>query len=191
MFVFASSRSLVAESQTPWNKLNYKHFQTTTKSLNCFQNSPWQHRWCSWSPQQTRLSPKPPEKGKVVIWSTFTFPCCQKILFHLLYVSEHHLLTGRLNLLDQTDQKTSSTLRPPVCHVMSLIPCHRTMTSGKNMHMFLSKSLYVVFATGLLHYRCSYPVTCRPDICHFFSTNVLLGSIFLHMKARKLWQKIA
>ena len=25
----------------------------------------------------------------------------------------------------------------------------------------------------------------RPDICHFFSTNVLLGSIFLHMKARK------
>ena len=22
----------------------------------------------------------------------------------------------------------------------------------------------------------------RPDICHFFSTNVLLGSIFLHMK---------
>ena len=28
----------------------------------------------------------------------------------------------------------------------------------------------------------------RPDICHFFSTNVLLGSIFLHMKARKLWQ---
>ena len=29
----------------------------------------------------------------------------------------------------------------------------------------------------------------RPDVCHFFSTNVLLGSIFLHMKARKLWQK--
>ena len=29
----------------------------------------------------------------------------------------------------------------------------------------------------------------RPDICHFFSTNVLLGTIFLHMKARKLWQK--
>ena len=29
----------------------------------------------------------------------------------------------------------------------------------------------------------------RPDICHIFSTNVLLGSIFLHMKARKLWQK--
>ena len=27
----------------------------------------------------------------------------------------------------------------------------------------------------------------RPRICHFFSTNVLLGSIFLHMKARKLW----
>ena len=26
----------------------------------------------------------------------------------------------------------------------------------------------------------------RPDICHFFSINVLLGSIFLHMKARKL-----
>ena len=108
-----------------------------------------------------------------------------KKMFHLLYVSKHHLLTGRLNLLDQTDQKTSSTLRPPVCHVMSLIPCHRTMTSGKNMHMFLSKSLYVVFATGLLHYRCSYPVTCRPDICHFFSTNVLLGSIFLHMKNDK------
>ena len=30
----------------------------------------------------------------------------------------------------------------------------------------------------------------RPDICHFFSINVLLGSIFLHMKARKLWQKL-
>ena len=29
----------------------------------------------------------------------------------------------------------------------------------------------------------------RPDICHFFSTNVLLGTIFLHMKVRKLWQK--
>ena len=29
----------------------------------------------------------------------------------------------------------------------------------------------------------------RPDICHFFSSNVLLGSIFLHMKAHKLWQK--
>ena len=28
----------------------------------------------------------------------------------------------------------------------------------------------------------------RPYICNFFSTNVLLGSIFLHMKARKLWQ---
>ena len=78
MFVFASSRSIFAESQTAWNKLNYKHFQTTTKSLNCFQNSPWQHRWCSWSPQQTRPSPKPPEKGKVVILSTFTFSCCQK-----------------------------------------------------------------------------------------------------------------
>ena len=29
----------------------------------------------------------------------------------------------------------------------------------------------------------------RPDFCHFFSTNVLSGSIFLHMKSRKLWQK--
>ena len=28
----------------------------------------------------------------------------------------------------------------------------------------------------------------RPYSCHFFSTNVLLGSIFLHVKARKLWQ---
>ena len=28
----------------------------------------------------------------------------------------------------------------------------------------------------------------RPDICHLFSTNVLLGSIILHIKARKLWQ---
>ena len=26
------------------------------------------------------------------------------------------------------------------------------------------------------------PLENRPDICHFFSTNVLLGSIFLHMK---------
>ena len=33
------------------------------------------------------------------------------------------------------------------------------------------------------------PCCSRPDICHSFSTNVLLGSIFLHMKARKLWQK--
>ena len=31
----------------------------------------------------------------------------------------------------------------------------------------------------------------RPHICNFFSTNVLLGSIFLHMKARKLWQNFA
>ena len=28
----------------------------------------------------------------------------------------------------------------------------------------------------------------RPYICNFFSTNVLLGSIFLHIKARELWQ---
>ena len=33
-----------------------------------------------------------------------------------------------------------------------------------------------------------YALLIRPHICHFFSTNVLLGSIFLHMKARKLWQ---
>ena len=31
----------------------------------------------------------------------------------------------------------------------------------------------------------------RPDICHLSSTNALLGSSFLHMKARKLWQNIA
>ena len=31
----------------------------------------------------------------------------------------------------------------------------------------------------------------RPDICHFFSTNVLLGTIFPHMKVRKLWQNFA
>ena len=37
--------------------------------------------------------------------------------------------------------------------------------------------------------KLSYIVS-RPDISHFFSTNVLLGSIFLHMKARKLWQKL-
>ena len=30
----------------------------------------------------------------------------------------------------------------------------------------------------------------RPDISHFFSTNVLLGSIFLHMKARKSSSRI-
>ena len=30
----------------------------------------------------------------------------------------------------------------------------------------------------------------RPDICHLFYINILLGSIFLHMKARKLWQKL-
>ena len=35
-----------------------------------------------------------------------------------------------------------------------------------------------------------YALLIRPHICHFFSTNVLLGSIFLHMKARKLWQII-
>ena len=28
----------------------------------------------------------------------------------------------------------------------------------------------------------------RAHICHFFSTYVFLGSIFLHMKAHKLWQ---
>ena len=39
------------------------------------------------------------------------------------------------------------------------------------------------------HKRFSF-MADRPDICHFFSTNVLLRSIFLHMKARKLWQKI-
>ena len=33
-------------------------------------------------------------------------------------------------------------------------------------------------------------IIVRPDICNFFFTNVLLGSIFLHMKARKLWQII-
>ena len=38
--------------------------------------------------------------------------------------------------------------------------------------------------------RASLTVIFRPDICHFFSTNVLLGSIFRHMKARKLWQKL-
>ena len=34
-----------------------------------------------------------------------------------------------------------------------------------------------------------HPLLSRPDICHFFSTNILLGSIFLHMKVGKLWQK--
>ena len=150
MFVFASSRSLFAESQTPWNKFNYKHFQkdkvfelvskfTFTASIMFLVAT-----------TDTPLSATPweGEGGHFVHFLPFFVV---KKMFHLLYVSKHHLLTGRLNLLDQTDQKTSSTLRPPVYHVMSLIPCHRTMTSGKNMHMFLSKSLYVVFATGLLH----------------------------------------
>ena len=35
-----------------------------------------------------------------------------------------------------------------------------------------------------------YALLIRPHICHFFSTNVLLGSIFLHMNARKLWQNL-
>ena len=30
----------------------------------------------------------------------------------------------------------------------------------------------------------------RPDICHFFSTNVLLGLIFLHIKTRKFGKKM-
>ena len=43
-------------------------------------------------------------------------------------------------------------------------------------------------------YEFDFPVNlcrapfARPGIYHFFSTNVLLCSIFLHIKARKLWQ---
>ena len=44
--------------------------------------------------------------------------------------------------------------------------------------------------TSLSKYEIEKPndPNIRPDICHFFSTNVLLGSIFLLIKARKLWQ---
>ena len=44
--------------------------------------------------------------------------------------------------------------------------------------------------TSLSKYEIEKPndPNIRPDICHFFSANVLLGSIFLHIKARKLWQ---
>ena len=41
---------------------------------------------------------------------------------------------------------------------------------------------------NVIKINCKSKSIVRPDICHFFSTNVLLGSIFLHMKARKLWQ---
>ena len=43
---------------------------------------------------------------------------------------------------------------------------------------------YIFMEWGEVHERLSFICVCRdrPDICHFFSTNVLLGSIFLHMK---------
>ena len=44
------------------------------------------------------------------------------------------------------------------------------------------KLYHIIFQQNLLN---SGVFEYRPDIYHFFSTNVLLGSIFLHMKARK------
>ena len=53
-------------------------------------------------------------------------------------------------------------------------------------HIVLSPMTDYQCVTNLSPNR--FPVL-RPHICHFFSTNVLLGSIFLHMKALKLRQK--
>ena len=38
---------------------------------------------------------------------------------------------------------------------------------------------------------CIQRVYGRPHICHFFPQMYFLGSIFLHMKARKLWQNLS
>ena len=119
MFVFASSRSLFAESQTPWNKLNYKHFQTKTKCLKCFQNSLWQHRWCSWLPQQTRLSPQPPGKGKVVILSTFyLFLLSKKCFTCCMYLNIIFLLDASTCLIKPTKRlrALSVLLFVMLCH---------------------------------------------------------------------------
>ena len=37
----------------------------------------------------------------------------KSLVRHLLYVAEHHLLAGGLQLLDQADQQVSGAFRPP------------------------------------------------------------------------------
>ena len=126
MFVFASSRSLFAESQTPWNKLNYKHFQTKTKCLKCFQNSLWQHRWCSWSPQQTRLSPQPPGKGKVVILSTFyLFLLSKKCFTCCMYLNIIFLLDASTCLIKPTKRLRALSV------LLFFMFCHLFLVTGQ------------------------------------------------------------
>ena len=100
MLDFASSRSLFIVTQTPWNKSNICQccsdliFTLTASMMFLVATT------------ETPLSATP--------WYVERESYSWKVrVRHLLYVAEHHLLAGGLQLLDQADQQVSGAFRPP------------------------------------------------------------------------------
>ena len=78
-----------------------------------------------------------------------------------------------------------------VCSEESSLRMLQCIVKNINCISFLVICIGACVPLCIFVFLCLCVCVCvRPDICHFFSTNVFLGSIFLHIKARKLWQKI-
>ena len=63
-------------------------------------------------------------------------------------------------------------------------------SSNSNTKVAISEGEGVTLACLARCYNTPTAISCRPHICHFFSTNDLFGSIFFHFKTHKLWQNL-